>query len=314
MQDLLLAKVESAMQAAQVSALAGQTATVTKVSAATNLATITPTAAGQAPIVVKLDAARQVAELQALVGKTVVVGKTPTTIGGIGNWIALTPVTGAKTAAAVTGAGQLVMMKVEGGGAAAQIPALAGKTFTIAQPPVAAGTKAAGLLYLNPVGGGDLVAINVQNAVTQTGGLVGKTFVVAPSPVIGGTTGKFLVLKPLAAGAGKAAGGSAIAAKFIPAAVTGTGGAAAVGAGSAASLLAAGANTVTPITAAGTGSAMLSAKGLGLGLGLGLGAWGPFILGAAGLVGAAALYAWARRRHGTPDLSDDALLAAAGQE
>ncbi|KIL96676.1 Magnetosome protein MamD hemagglutinin motif-containing [Paramagnetospirillum magnetotacticum MS-1] len=314
MQDLLLAKVESAMQASQVSALAGQTATVTKVSAATNLATITPSAAGQAPIIVKLDATRQVAELQALVGKTVMVGKTPAAIGGIGNWIALTPVTGAKAAAAATGAGQLVMMKVEGTAAAVNLPALAGKSFTIAQPPVAAGTKAAGMLYLNPVGGGDLIAINVQNAATQTGGLVGKTFVVAPSPVIGGTTGKFLVLKPLTAGAGKAVGGGAIAAKFIPAAVTGTGGAAAVGAGSASSLLTAGASTVTPITAAGTGSAMLSAKGLGLGLGLGLGAWGPFLLGAAGLAGAAALYVWARRRHGTPDLSDDALLAAAGEE
>jgi hypothetical protein len=314
MQDLLLAKVESAMQASQVSALAGQTATVTKVSAATNLATITPTAAGQAPIIVKLDATRQVVELQALVGKTVMVGKTPAAIGGIGNWIALTPVTGAKAAAAATGAGQLVMMKVEGTAAAVNLPALAGKSFTIAQPPVAAGTKAAGMLYLNPVGGGDLIAINVQNAATQTGGLVGKTFVVAPSPVIGGTTGKFLVLKPLTAGASKAVGGGAIAAKFIPAAVTGTGGAAAVGAGSASSLLTAGAGTVTPITAAGTGSAMLSAKGLGLGLGLGLGAWGPFLLGAAGLAGAAALYVWARRRHGTPDLSDDALLAAAGEE
>ncbi|EME68295.1 magnetic particle protein [Paramagnetospirillum caucaseum] len=182
MQDLLLAKVESAMQASQVSALAGQTATVTKVSAATNLATITPTAAGQAPIIVKLDATRQVVELQALVGKTVMVGKTPAAIGGIGNWIALTPVTGAKAAAAATGAGQLVMMKVEGTAAAVNLPALAGKSFTIAQPPVAAGTKAAGMLYLNPVGGGDLIAINVQNAATQTGGLVGKTFVVAPTP------------------------------------------------------------------------------------------------------------------------------------
>ena len=314
MQELLLAKVESAMQASQVAALAGQTATVSKVSAATNLATITPTAAGQTPVIIKLDAARQVAELQALVGKTVVVGKTPTAIGGIGNWIALTPAAGAKTGAAAVGAGQLVMMKVEGTTAVTQLPALAGKCFTVAQPPVAAGTKAAAMLYLNPVGGGDLVALNVQSAMTQTGGLVGKTFVVAPSPVIGGTTGKFLVLKPMAAGAGKAVGGGAIAAKFIPAAATGTGGVAAIGAGSAATLMATGASTVSPIAAAGAGSAMLSAKGLGLGLGLGLGAWGPFALGAIGLAGAAALYSWARRRHGAPDISDDALLAAAGEE
>ena len=314
MQDLLLAKVESAMQASQVAALAGQTATVSSVAATTNLATLTPTAAGQAPIIVKLDAARQVTELQALVGKTVLVGKTPTAIGGIGNWIALTPAAGAKTGAAVAGTGQLVMMKVEGTGAAIKLPALAGKSFIVAQPPVAAGTKAAGMLYLNPVGGGDLVAINVQNAMTQTGGLVGKTFTVAPSPVIGGTTGKFLVLKPMAAGVGKAVGSGAMAAKFVPAAVTGTGGAAAVGAGSAATLMATGASTISPVTAAGAGSAMLTAKGVGLGLGLGLGAWGPFALGAIGLAGAAALYTWARRRHGAPDVSDDALLAAVGEE
>lgn len=135
MQDLFLAKVESAMQASQVGALAGQTATVSSVSATTNLATITPTTAGQAPIIVKLDAARQVTELQALMGKTVLVGKTPTTIGGIGNWIALTPAAGAKTGAAVAGTGQLVMMKVEGTGAAIKLPALAGKSFIVAQPP-----------------------------------------------------------------------------------------------------------------------------------------------------------------------------------
>jgi hypothetical protein len=311
MQDLLLAKVESAMQASQVAALAGQTATVTDVSATTKLATIAPTTTGQAPIIIKLDAARQVTEMQALVGKTVMVGKTPTAIGGIGNWIALTPAAGAKTGAAMAGAGPLVMMKAEG---AANLPALVGKSFTIAQPPVAAGTKAAGMLYLNPVGGGDMVAINIQNAISQTGGLVGKTFTVAPSPVVGGTTGKFLVLKPIATGAGKAVGAGAIATKLIPAAVTGTGGAAALGGvGATATLMAASAGALNPIAAAGTGSTILSAKGVALGLGLGLGAWGPFALGAVGLAGAAALYTWARRRHAAPDISDDALLAAAGE-
>ena len=158
MQDLLLAKVESAAQASQVSSLAGQTATVSKVSATTKLATLTPTTAGQAPIVVKLDAARQVAEMQALVGKTVAIGKSPMAVGGIGNWITLCPVVQAKTGATLSGAGQIVMMKLDGVGAA-KLPALAGKTFTVAQPPVAAGTKAAGMVYLNPTGGGDLVAV-----------------------------------------------------------------------------------------------------------------------------------------------------------
>jgi len=298
MQELLLAKVESAAQAAKVSALAGQTATVTKVSAVTNLATITPSAAGQAPIIVKLDAARQVGEMQALVGKTVMIGKTPATIGGIGNWISLAPVAQAKAGgAAVAGAaeaGRLVMMKVDGIGAA-QLPALAGKSFTVAQPPMVAGTKAAGMLYLNPTGGGDLVALGLQDPLTNAGGLVGKTFTVAQSPVVGGTTGKFLVLKPMAA---KAAAGGAVAAKFVP----------------AAALLATGAGTVNPLAAATAGSGILGAKGVALGLGLGLGAWGPVALGVAGIVGAASLYTWARRRNGTPTVSDDEILLAAVTE
>ena len=314
MQDLLLAKVESAAQASQVSALAGQTVTVSKVSATTKLATLAPTTAGQAPIVVKLDAARQVAEMQALVGKTVVIGKSPMAVGGIGNWITLCPVAQAKAGAVVSGGSQLVMMKLDGVGAA-KLPALAGKTFTVAQPPVAAGTKAAGMLYLNPTGGGDLVALTLQDAMPHTGSLVGKTFAVAPSPAVGGAGGKFLVLKPMSATAAKAAGAGGISVKFIPAAAAGTGGAtAATGAGAAAALMATGAGTVNPLTAATAGSSLLGAKGLSLGLGLGLGAWGPVALGVAGVVGAAALYGWVRRRHGTPEISDEMLLAAAATE
>lgn len=314
MQNLLLAKVESAAQASQVSALAGQTATVSKVSAVTKLATLTPIASGQVPIVVKLDATRQVAEMQALVGKTVAIGKSPAALGGIGNWISLSPVASAKAGGVAAGAAEasrMVMMKVDGVGAA-KLPALAGKTFTVAQPPVAAGTKAAGMLYLNPTGGGDLVALTLQDALPQTGSLVGKTFAVAPSPAVGGAGGKFLVLKPMSATAAKA--GSAFGVKFVPAA-TGAGGAtAAAGAGSAAALVATGAGTVNPLAAATAGSSILGAKGIGLGLGLGLGAWGPVALGVAGIVGAASLYAWARRRHGSPDVSDDMLLAAAIEE
>ncbi len=338
MQTLLLAKVESAAQASTVSALAGQTATVSKVSAVTKLATLTPIASGQAPIVVKLDAARQVAEMQALVGKTVAIGKSPAALGGIGNWISLSPVASAKAGGVAAGAvetSRMVMMKVDGIGAA-KLPALAGKTFTVAQPPVAAGTKAAGMLYLNPTGGGDLVALTLQDALPQTGSLVGKTFTVAPSPAVGGAGGKFLVLKPMSATVAKA--GSAFSVKLVPAAATGASGATAAkaggafgvkfvpaatgaggattaaGAGSAAALVATGAGTVNPLTAATAGSSILSAKGISLGLGLGLGAWGPVALGVAGIVGAATLYAWARRRHGSPDVSDDMLLAAAIEE
>ena len=311
MANLLLAKVESAAQAVKVSALAGQTATVTKVSATTNLATLTPAAPGQAAVVVKLDAARQVTEMQALLGKGVVIGKSPVAIGGIGNWITLYPAAKAGAAGAGIGA-DMVMMKVEGAAAATQLPALAGKSFVVAQPPVAAGTKAAAMLYLKPVAGGELVAVNVQNAMGHTAGLVGKTFAVAPSPVVGGAAGKFLVLTPVptAAAVGKAAASGVVAAKATPASALGGGGAAALGGG----LMVTSAGTVNPIAAATAGSGMLGAKGIGLGLGLGLGAWGPVALGLAAVVGATVLYTQIRRRHGAPDVSDEELLAAAKED
>jgi hypothetical protein len=306
MQDLVLIKVESALQSSQVAALAGQTATVSKVSAATNLATLVPDG-GQAAVTVKLDAARQVAEMKALLGKSVLVGKSPAALGGAGNWISLLPAAQAKAGAA---AGQIVMLQVEGGMAAAQLPGLVGQTVTVAQPQVAAGTQAANMLYLQS--NGNLVGLKVQGAM-QAKGVVGNSYMVMKSPVIGGTVGKYVVLQPFSAMAGKAAAGGAIAAKFVPAAAT-TAPQAAAGAGlgmaAAGGLMSTGAGTVSPIAAAGAGSSMLGAKGVALGLGLGAGAWGPVVLGIAGLVGAVSVYSYVRRRR-LHDVSDDELLAAA---
>jgi len=321
MQDLILAKVESAIQAGTVGALAGQTATVSDVSATTNLMQLTPANAAQGSITVKLDAARQVGELKALVGKSVMIGKSPATIGGIGNWIALKPVaaTGAATAAAAGAAGsQLMLMKVEGTAAAAQLPGLVGQTVTVVQPVVAPGTKAATMIYLKPVGtaGSQLIAVKMPHVMlTQAPGLVGNTFTVLPSPVLDGTFGKFLVLKPMVAGAGaKAVAGGAVAAKFVPAAGQATAGAtaakAAAGLAATGGVLATTTGATSPIAAAAAGSSVLGASGIGLGLGLGLGAWGPVLLGVAGIAGAVTLYGYIRRRRGQPELSDDELLAA----
>jgi len=320
MQELILAKVESAVQAGTVGALAGQTATVSDVSATTNLMQLTPANAAQGTVTVKLDAARQVGELKALVGKSVVIGKSPATVGGIGNWIALKPVaaSGVATATAAGAAGsQLVMMKVEGTAAAAQLPGLVGKTVTVIQPIVAPGTKAATMIYLKPVAAGsELIAVQMPHAMlTQAPGLVGNTFTVMPSPVIGGTFGKFLVLKPVTAAAGaQAAAGGAIAAKFVPAAGQVTTGAttakAAAGLAASGGMLATATGTTSPIAAATAGSSMLGAGGVGLGLGLGLGAWGPVLLGVVGIAGAVSLYGYVRRRRGQPELSDDELLLA----
>ena len=73
---------------------------------------------------------------------------------------------------------------------------------------------------------------------------------------------------------------AAAPAKASAAAGVGTGGAAlGVGSGIIAS----------PVGTAALGNAMLTGKGVCLGLGLGLGAWGPVLVGIAGLAGAAYL-------------------------
>jgi hypothetical protein len=217
--DVILTKVESARQAAEVGALAGKTAVVTDVSSVTKLATLTPEA-GNA-ITVKLDATRQIAELKALTGKTVLVGKTPAALGGIGNWVSLTPVVPGAAATASTGAasGSLVMMKVVGGETAAQLPALVGKTFTVVAPPATTtAAKTVPMLYLKQSGaaaGAELMKLPVADtALTQTSGLVGKTFTVVKSPVVGANFGQYLVLKPAAAVGAKAATGGLLAAKL----------------------------------------------------------------------------------------------------
>ena len=316
MQDLTLIKVESALQSSSVSALAGQTVTVTDVSARTKLATLVPTDGGGA-VTVKLDATRQVAEMKALMGKTIVVGKSPAAVGGVGNWISLYPA--AAQVKAGTAASQIVMMKVEGGMAAAQLPGLVGQTVTVAQPQVLAGTEAAKMVYLKTAGAnGNLVALKVQNGL-QAKMLVGNSFMVMKSPVVGGPIGKYLVLTPISATTAKVAAGGAMAAKFTPVAATkvvgvggaATGAAAATGGGVAA---VAGAAATNPIAAASAGSSILGAKGVGLGLGLGAGAWGPVILGLIGAAGVASLVAYYKQRRYSSDLSDDELMAAVAPE
>ena len=314
MQDLALIKVESALQANSVAALAGKTATVSKVSATTNLATLVPSDGGAA-VTIKLDAARQVAEMKAMMGKAVLVGKAPVTVGGVGNWISLYPAAAsAKGAAGATAASQLVMLKVEGGMAAAQLPGLVGQTVTVAQPQVTAGTEAARMLYLKTGGAkGSLVGLKVQNAL-QAKALLGNSYMVMQSPVVGGTVGKYLVLTPVSAGAAKMAAGGAMAAKFTPAAMTkgvaasgAAGGAAAAGGGA---MLSAGAVASGPVAAANAGSSLLGAKGVSLGLGIGAGAWGPVVLGIVGVAGAMSLYAYYKQRRYSSELSDDELQAA----
>jgi hypothetical protein len=92
-------------------------------------------------------------------------------------------------------------------------------------------------------------------------------------------------------------GGEIFAGTVAPAkasVVVGTGGAAlGVGGGIIAS----------PIGSAAIGNTVLTGKGVCLGLGLGLGAWGPVILGIAGLAGAASLYKYLQNRKARADAS-----------
>ncbi|MBF0333625.1 MAG: hypothetical protein HQL40_08255 [Alphaproteobacteria bacterium] len=308
MQTFMLAKVESLMQANQVGALAGHTATVSKVSATTNLMTLVPTDSARAAVTVKLDAARQVAEMKALIGKTLVIGKSPATIGGIGNWITLCPAGKTGAAAMAAAASDLVLLKAEGGTAAAQLPGLVGQTVTVAHPPMAAGTNAASMLYLKPAAGGGLTGLKVQGAVA-THAMVGNSYVVGQGPVVGGTIGKYMVFQPVAVPAAKTIAATTVT--TVAAAQPGAGGVVAGLSTSAGTLMATGAATVNPVAAASAGGTLLGTKGVCLGLGLGLGAWGPVLLGVAGVLGAASLIQYVRKRGAAPTLSDDELLAAA---
>ena len=95
--------------------------------------------------------------------------------------------------------------------------------------------------------------------------------------------------------AAKSVGGMKAATVATPVkAVTAAG---AVGAGSGAAAIGMGAGTTaSPVATAIAGNTMLASKGVCLGLGLGLGAWGPVILGVAGVAGAISLYGYLKNR------------------
>ncbi|CAK0745107.1 Magnetosome protein MamD [Azospirillaceae bacterium] len=302
LQEMVLAKVEGATQAALVSGLTGQSFTVSQVAASGNgmgtcliLSPDGGATAGQGLVALKLEGTRQMAQMSGLVGKSVTIGKAPMVAGGAGKWIAFYPKTalaakGLATAAAAglgTGslsASQLVMLKLEGAGSIAQSSGLAGKSFTVIKSAAVAGEPGK-WLFLQPAGNAaaaakDIVVLKVQNAAGQLSWLTGKTFTVAQAPVVAAdNAAKYLFLQPTAGLAAKGAAGTMIAAKgasaagLTPAMKTVALNSAGTGtAGSAAALTAGKA-----ATASGT---IWSGTGLSLGLGLGLGAVGPVVLGA----------------------------------
>ncbi|MBF0604492.1 MAG: hypothetical protein HQL07_12475, partial [Nitrospirae bacterium] len=225
--DPMLFAVEGTRQAAQLSALSGKSFVVGQVSSAGNglmgnWMFLQPVgdmgaAAAKKTVAIKLEGARQMASLSSLTGKTVTVAKTPVTVGGACNWLALHPATGG--AAAVGGAASgsassgLVMVKLEGARQAAQLTGLSGQTFTVVPSPMMGG-KGAGWMFLQPSGGGGkLVALKVQaNAGSATASsLVGKSFVLGKGSLAAKGGSAWVMFKP-AGSAVMAKGGACIAA------------------------------------------------------------------------------------------------------
>lgn len=329
---LLMAKVDGAASAAQLPLLAGKSFTIGKVTTANNglsswlfLAPQNGAGISAGSVALKIEGVKQASVLGTLAGQSVTVGQAPMTIGGASKWLVLHPGNGLVAkglAAPVLGKGlvdsKMIMMQLEGTKQAAQLPLLAGKSFTVINPPMVG--NAGKWLFLKPttgVVGGDIVALKMkQSAAAQTSMLVGKTFTIGSPPIVAGTGNawKWLVLKPTNGGA------TAVAAKgFTGAGATqatwwkigggvtsssggvSNGGAAAVkaaltgapGKTAAATTMAKGTGAAATTgavaatgAAAGSSGTIWSGTGLSLGLGLGLGAMGPVILcGAIAVVG-----------------------------
>ncbi|MBF0610908.1 MAG: hypothetical protein HQL55_07265 [Magnetococcales bacterium] len=98
---------------------------------------------------------------------------------------------------------QTVLLKVDAAAQAAQLPALSGKTFTVAKT-VTAGDGVCKWLVMVPQGGGKAVAdgvvvLKVEGGKQVLGNLVGQTFTVGKAPVMAKGAGEWLVLQPQAA-------------------------------------------------------------------------------------------------------------------
>ena len=192
------------------------------------MVTFTPAGGGNA-IAVKVGTAKA-AGLSSLTGKTVAISK-PSLLAGTGmgnNWLMMQPVT---AGAAKTGASSVSLLKLEGARQGAQAAALTGQNFTVVKP-MMAGKTTTSTLFLQPAGGGDIVALKMANTTPALSGLVGKTVTVAQPPMVaGGQTSAWLALKPAtAATTGKVVGGATVAAgpAFTPVAMTNNGGAVAM--------------------------------------------------------------------------------------
>ncbi|GAB0057863.1 Magnetosome protein MamD-like [Candidatus Magnetaquicoccaceae bacterium FCR-1] len=160
-------------------------------------------------------------------------------------------------------AGETMMFKLSGAAQAAQVPMLAGKSFTVGST-VATGDGLANWLFLNPVSGNGansgMVALKLEGArqAGQLSTLVGQTVTVGKSPIGATAAGKWLVLHPGMTGTASKAGLAAgVAMQPMNFEVEG---AAAKGAAGKAGVICKGAGT-------GKGAAALAGKGATVGKG-----------------------------------------------
>ncbi|MEO5342969.1 MAG: hypothetical protein H7842_06465 [Gammaproteobacteria bacterium SHHR-1] len=321
--NLVMAQVDGANQVSQLLAASGsKTFTVGKVATAAGagnnaIITLTPSGGGSA-VAVKLEGMRQAAELSGLVGKTVAVGK-PSMMAGAGlmnNWLIFQPVT---AGAAQTAAGSATLIKLEGVRQGMQAASLSGQKVTLVQP-MMAGKGAGSTLFLQPNGGGEMIALKMANGTAMSSNLVGKSFIIGKAPAIaGGNTSTWLVLKPagsataakvaastttakVASSAASAkASGAAIAkasAPLVKAQTIAFNAAPAATAGSATAAQTAAATSAT-VKGVATGGTIWKGTGLSLGLGLGLGAWGPVLVAG---IGASAAYGYWRSKRQASEL------------
>ncbi|MBF0358743.1 MAG: hypothetical protein HQL70_09045 [Magnetococcales bacterium] len=296
-----------ATQSAILPGLAGKSYVASKISSAGTgmgkLLYLTPVAAGGKSVALKLEGTRQIAEISGLVGKTFTVGNSPTVVGGTSSWLVLAPSgSAAATGAAVggaavkgkTAASTSMLMKLEGTKQAAQIPAMAGKSFTVIKSPVL-GAKASNWLFLKPATGvvqsKDLVALQIQNGTGNLSGMVGKSYTMAKAPMVAGNgAGNWVLFQPANGAVAKAAAGAAVATKTKAAASTAkvakTAEAAKTAkvavtvkeAGVVAKSGAALSSNSTVAATSGSSGVVWNGTGWKLGLGLGMGGWGPVLM------------------------------------
>ncbi|MBF0184914.1 MAG: hypothetical protein HQM06_11075 [Magnetococcales bacterium] len=174
-------------------------------------------------------------------------------------------------------AAETMMFKLSGAAQAAQVPMLAGQSFTVGST-VATGDGMANWIFLKPVAGGgaeNMVALKLEGARQsgQLSALVGKTVTVGKAPIGTAQAGKWLILHQGVGGAAvKGAAGTGVAMQQMGMRVTEKEmETAAAKASSSASKGAAGKGALGACPAAGKGGAAVAGKGVAAGKGAAVG-------------------------------------------